>query len=303
MEISHSSKIESALRSLEGLSVGDAFGEQFFLPPLIAEGLLQRRMMPRGTWKYTDDTVMAISIVDVLTERGRIDQELLATLFAARYIADPRRGYGGKAHEILTEIANGTPWREVSAAVFNGQGSMGNGAAMRVAPIGAYFCDDFGQTVENAILSSEVTHFHTEGKAGAVAVAIAAACSARSMQDPDEFFETILTHTPDSETRIGIQKAAALPLERPVREAGSVLGNGSKVIAQDTVPFAIWCVARHMGQFENAIWNVAWGFGDIDTNCAIVGGILASDPQVSIPGKWLEAREPLENMARTKLGR
>lgn len=302
-EEGHVARLERARASLEGLSVGDAFGERFFVHPSTVEDLVAERAVPAGPWTYTDDTVMALSVVDVLSEKGAIDQDLLASLFAARYRSDPRRGYGGTAHGILTQMSEGVPWREASSRAFGGSGSMGNGGAMRVAPVGAYFFDDFEAVVENARRSAEVTHAHAEGQAGAVAVAVAAACVARSMRDPREIFETVLSLTPDSETRAGLLQAATLPLDYDVRTAVSALGNGSRVISQDTVPFSLWCAARHLGDFEEAMWHTVSGLGDRDTTCAIVGGILGANPSVQVPGAWVAAREPLENMSRENLRR
>lgn len=51
--------------------------------------------------------------------------------------------------------------------LFYGQGSYGNGAAMRVAPLGAYFADDLALATQQARLSAEVTHAHAEGLIGA----------------------------------------------------------------------------------------------------------------------------------------
>jgi ADP-ribosylglycohydrolase len=66
--------IERAQLSLEGLSVGDAFGERFFGPPHEAVKRIVEREIPAPPWTYTDDTEMAISILEVLRERGTIDQ-------------------------------------------------------------------------------------------------------------------------------------------------------------------------------------------------------------------------------------
>jgi ADP-ribosylglycohydrolase len=42
------------------------------------------------------------------------------------------------------------------------------------------------------------------------------------------------------------------------------------------------------------LWAAVSGLGDIDTNCAIVGGIVAMSAGAdSIPADWIEAREPL----------
>ena len=85
-------RLARARTALEGLSVGDAFGERFFVDYTIVEGLIEERAEPVAPWPYTDDTEMALSIVASLIERGRIDQDYLAREFAGRY--DPSRGYG-----------------------------------------------------------------------------------------------------------------------------------------------------------------------------------------------------------------
>ena len=97
--------------------------------------------------------------------------------FARRYQADPYRGYGLSVRRVLERIAEGVPWHASARESHGGTGSMGNGGAMRVAPLGAYFAEDFGEVVAQARASAEVTHAHPEGQAGAIAVAVAAAWS------------------------------------------------------------------------------------------------------------------------------
>lgn len=176
----HLQRLFRARASLDGLSTGDAFGQRFFAHPNAIRNLLKKRILPAMPWTYTDDTVMAMSIVDVLSERRAVDQGMLAALFATRYRFDPGRGYGGAARAILTQISESVPWRAAASSAFGGVGSMDNGGAMRVASLGAYFFDDFEAAVDNARRSVEVTHAHAEGQAGAIAVAVAAACVARS---------------------------------------------------------------------------------------------------------------------------
>jgi ADP-ribosylglycohydrolase len=73
-----------------------------------------------------------------------------------------------------------------------------------------------------------------------------------------------------------------------------LLGNGSTVISSDTVPFALWCAAGHIDNYEEALWATISAWGDIDTNCAIVGAIVAmAVGRDGIPARWVEAREPL----------
>ncbi|MCB9615904.1 MAG: ADP-ribosylglycohydrolase family protein [Sandaracinus sp.] len=71
-------------RSLDGLSVGDAFGECFFGPTPEVLARMEARTLPEGPWPYTDDTEMALSIVAQLEHAGTIEQASLADAFARR---------------------------------------------------------------------------------------------------------------------------------------------------------------------------------------------------------------------------
>jgi ADP-ribosylglycohydrolase len=153
----HAPRIERALLALDGLSTGDAFGERFFVAPEVVEQLILARALPRAPWVYTDDTEMATAIVDVLDEHGGVDQDALATAFVRRWVRDPGRGYGGGAHAILRAIGDGVSWRVASREAFGGMGSLGNGGAMRVAPVGAYFADDLDALVAHALLGPDMS--------------------------------------------------------------------------------------------------------------------------------------------------
>lgn len=280
--------LSKALRSLEGLSVGDAFGELFFrLSPWDAAPAT----LPATVWPWTDDTHMALSIVEVLQKFGRIDQDALAQAFARRYQAEPYRGYAGGAIRLLKRVSAGEDWRDISPTLF-GSGSYGNGAAMRAAPIGGYFCDDVRRAAQEAQLSAVVTHAHLEGQAGAIAVAVAAAIAANNPHPHDrEFLKSILDFVPESVTKDRIRLALDVPPDA-LLQAIQMLGTGSEVSAQDTVPFCLWNAAYHLEDFEGALWQTAKGMGDCDTTCAIVGGIVALSAQ-NIPATWLKHREPL----------
>lgn len=173
-------RLERALLSLDGLSVGDALGQRFFFQGMRAVISISLHELPPRRWDYTDDTRMALSILAVLHEHGTIDQDALALHFARLYAEDPRRGYGPAMHELLPALYYGDSWRDVAPALFGGNGSFGNGAAMRVAPLGAYFADDVERVADMAERSAVVTHAHPEAAAGAIAVAVATAYAARS---------------------------------------------------------------------------------------------------------------------------
>ena len=289
--------LERARSSLEGLSVGDAFGDRFFGNPSLVEHLIELRALPAAPWPYTDDTNMALSIVWMLRQYGAIEQDALARSFAERYAWD--RKYGPAMHRLLQRIAAGEAWQVVAPSLFEGQGSYGNGAAMRAAPIGAYFAEDLGAVAEHARRSAEVTHAHPEGIAGAVAVALAAAHAWRvgrggQALTPATFIDLVREHVPDSVVAERLRHARNLVPDSSVALAVAALGNGTGVSAQDTVPFALWCAAQHLESYEEALWLTVSGLGDRDTTCAIVGGIVALSAGVGrIPSEWRSAREAL----------
>jgi ADP-ribosylglycohydrolase len=241
---------------------------------------------------------MALAILEVLARHQRIDQDDLAETLARRYARDDRRGYGGMAHRILMEIGADRPWQKVSSEVFDGGGSLGNGGAMRVAPLGAYFADDLPMLIEQAAMSAQVTHWHPQGQAGAIAVAVAAAYAWNHRGEPDaggDMLRHVVEHTPAGDVHEGLERAVKFPFTAVAESAAYVLGNGSRVTAPDTVPFAIWCAARHWMSYVDAMWTTVAVGGDIDTNCAIVGGIVAlAAGRDSIPSVWLAARETLQ---------
>lgn len=278
--------------SLEGLSVGDAFGERFFGPLGLVTARIERREVPPGPWPWTDDTEMALSIREVLGQHGRIVQDALALALARRFQDNRYKGYGAKAQEILESIGDGTPWKLASRRVFGGEGSLGNGAAMRAAPLGAWFAHEPQRIVAEARASAEVTHAHPEGQAGAIAVALAAAWAARGEASP--LLDYVIEQTPLGATRNGLEAARRIDASAPVWLAATQLGAGERVTAPDTVPFALWCAARHSGDFAEALWATVSALGDRDTTCAIVGGVVALRAGLAgVPEAWRAARRPL----------
>ncbi len=290
------SPFSRALESLDGLATGDAFGQCFF-QLVDPDGDVAERRLPPAPWLYTDDTEMSLSILAVLARRGRIDQDLLAGSMAARYDYD--RAYGPSMHRVMARISNGEDWRDVAASTFEGQGSWGNGAAMRAAPLGAFFADDLALAAAQAALSAEVTHSNAEGVAGAVAVALAAAQASRlrgcaTLPASRDFLESVVALLPPSEVRSRIVRAQSIGSVNSLQFAVSILGNGIGMSAQDTVPFALWCCSHHLDNYEEALWLAVSAGGDRDTICAIVGGIVACSAGVAaIPQEWTSRRELL----------
>jgi len=237
------------MASMRGLAVGDAFGRVAYLTP----GVLDAPASADEPLVYTDDTRMALAIGRMLLARGAIEQDELARMFSRDFIEQEHRGYGAVAYYILHRIEQGEPWRDISGGVYQGTGSKGNGAAMRVAPLGAYFAHESVEDVlEQAQASAEVTHMHPEGIAGAQAVAL---LTHRLLQGGEVSASSVLSHLcetlPESAVRAGIEDALELGACEPL-VASRTLGSGVKILAEDTVPLCAWIVAHAHHDFEAA---------------------------------------------------
>ncbi|MFB7878840.1 ADP-ribosylglycohydrolase family protein [Nocardia sp. NPDC056064] len=282
-----------ALSSLRGLAVGDAFGACF--DDAINHGALRSRTLLPGPWLWTDDTQMACSIFAVLSAHGRIDQDTLAHSFAEHY--DIYRRYGPGTSRILRLMRQkGYPWAELARQAREGRGSWGNGAAMRIAPLGAWFADDLDRVVDEATASAVVTHAHPDAVAGAVAVAVAAALfSAQPRLRRNQFLGAVAARTPAGQVRDKIRAAQGI---RDSGTAAAELGVGHETSALDTVPFCLWLAAHHGHDFADACWKAAVAGGDRDTTCAIIGGIIGAGPVLEgVPPEWIASCEPLPEWA------
>ena len=336
-----SSKIARAHASMLALSVGDALG-QTITEELAGNGRLAsllrseyglRReggmypgpvwvtdivsVLSPGPWCWTDDTAMASDIYHVLQLCGEIDQDRLAQRFFRTYMEQPYRGYGRNTVYILEMVGLGEDWRKCARASFAGKGSRGNGAAMRVAVIGAYYGADLGNAIEMARKSAEITHTHPEAIDGAVAVALAAAIFTQRGID-QKASEALKQRIPfpDQASPMAMLMAIALLLEEgamqhKISEAVSItsgmdsqkitakymnhaisqLGNGSDSLAIDTVPLALWIACHCPQDFSQAMYWCVHAGGDRDTLCAITAGILGSDVCGIVPDLFLNSTE------------
>lgn len=246
---------------------------------------------------------MACSVVEVLLRDRAIDPTVLAASFVERF--EPGRGYGPKMKQILSVAgATGESVRTAAAALFDGGGSFGNGAVMRVAPLGAFFAGDPERAAAEGAASAVATHTHPEAAAGASAIAAAASLlSAPDEVDRSALFDAILDLTPQGAVRVAIEKASTIDSgERPL-VAAKTLGADRDISCQVTTPFCLWIALRHPDDYERAVWEALSVGGDRDTHAAIVGGLLASRLGAdTVPGEWLRRHQPLPPWLPTEPG-
>ena len=270
---------------LLGTFVGDALGMPFEGVP--ADEIPQQVEMVearRGRGTYTDDTQMMIALAESLIARGRVDEQHLARAFQDAY--DPDRGYGGGTRRVLELWAAGTPVAAAAAQIFDGEGSRGNGAAMRIAPVAVRFADDPNRLCAEAARSAQLTHAHPVGIDGGVVQAAAIGAALRD----ESILEVARRAARGAEMTSGLRDVGAL-LAKPRDPAEVHARLGSSSDARESVCAAIYTAVAH-ATFEQAVTFAVRIGGDTDTVAAMTGAITgARHGAESIPARWLEALE------------
>lgn len=200
---------------------------------------------------FTDDTVMTAAVCEaILLNNSPITPREVkkrgkeyAAQFKRFYSLYPNAGFG----QMFSE------WAEASSLYR--QSSFGNGAAMRVVPIG-YSYDTLKQTLLQAKASCLYTHYNNEAITGAQAVA-AAVWLARHGRSKDEIKRFI-------EDKFRYDLSASI---------SEIRGNyGFEVRAGKSVPQSIAAFLQS-DDYESAVRNAVSLGGDADTMACIAGGI------------------------------
>ena len=233
---------------------------------------------------YTDDTEMMIGVAEALCNDGRIVEEHLVERFVANL--NPGRGYGPGAIRVLQVMSEGGNWKHLTETMFPG-GSYGNGAAMRVAPVGLLFHSDLDRVWEEARLSALPTHVHPLGIEGAQLLAVAVAWQVlHPVFDPEAMYAELLRRAVTDEFRWLLSTAANLSADDSV----SILGNG--IEAQRSVVTSIACFALSPDSYVEAVGRAIGLGGDTDTLGAMTGALSGAHLGVGgIPHRLIEQLE------------
>jgi ADP-ribosylglycohydrolase len=188
--------------------------------------------------RFTDDTVLTVAVAEAILS-GASYGECLRT-FGRRY---PHAGYGA-AFQNWLHSEDPQPYN-----------SWGNGAAMRVSPVGFAF-DSEARVLQAAGQTAAVTHNHPEGIRGARATALAVFL-ARTGGSKSEIRKKITTS-------FGYDLGRSLDAVRPAYRFD--------ISCQGTVPEAILAFLES-SSYEDAVRNAVSLGGDSDTLACITGGI------------------------------
>src|SRR2546429_9912119 len=112
----------------------------------------------------------------------------------------------------------------------------------------------------------------------AVAAVAALVAAPGGPPSPEALLDGVVALVPKSAVQAGLRRARDMLDYADVGTVAAVLGCGRRTSAHDTVPFALWAVARHLDDYEGAFWSTARAGGGVGTTGAIGGGILAARP-------------------------
>lgn len=296
MKPNHPSTEERFVGCLLGLAVGDALGAHFegqsvdYMKRRYRSAADLNENPPPGEHWYTDDTRMAIGVAETLVACGAIEEETLCSRFAANFL--PQRGYGRGARMVLEAMAAGHDHKHLAESLFPG-GSFGNGAAMRVAPVGLMFRDDHDAVWEQARLASLPTHIHPLGIEGAQVVALAVALASTADElDRGQFFEKLASRCVSLEYSGPLGRASRLS---DVRDLG-LFGNGIEATASAVTAVASFGLTPD--SYGATVGNAILLGGDTDTIAAMAGAISGAYLGVQAIPKHL-----LENLEDRKQGK
>lgn len=284
------------LGGMVGSALGDAVGEIAFTYPQRAT--LSAYLDQNSEFGYTDDTAMAVGLAESMIERGEIEQEHLGETFRLNFEREPWRGYASGPPTIFSLVKeHGIPYPEAARTIFNGNGSLGNGAAMRVTPVGLlyYKAPDLYHQV---CRSAEVTHAHPVGMDGAAvqarAVAFAVTLDPKKAFPVDTFIQKLIdfARTSEIETKMSLVKKLIAEGISPGPAADRL---GRSVAVHESMPFALYSFLKYPQSFEQCLFCAILNGGDRDTlgamACAVSGAYLGIE---AIPSVW---RQKLENRA------
>jgi poly(ADP-ribose) glycohydrolase ARH3 len=290
---------------LLGGALGDAVGAPFEGRTAVPPEYLDQHLSGPGPLIWTDDTALQVATAAYLARLGSwsdFDDDEHAVALARAWDAGPDRGYGPNPPCIFRTVLDGGDWRAAASESFGGLGSLGNGGAMRAAPLGALPAE-VDVVAGLARRMAAVTHAHPVGQDGAALVAVAArlalAAPADGSLDPAAVVGTCLKSLHTAEMRGAVAAVSdTLELTSPVA-ASRVTGNG--VAADESAPAALSAFLHHPREPLQAIRFAALMAGDADTVAAVAGSLAgAAAGARALPADLLdrlEGRSVIEEVA------
>lgn len=222
-----------------GAIIGDVVGSRFEFKNIKSKDF----KLFHEDCRVTDDTIMTIAVSDSIL-KGYVPNNKDGIIDTMKYWGQkyPGAGYGGRFfHWVLSDERE--PYN-----------SFGNGAAMRISPIG-WISNTYEEVVKNVAAVTEVTHNHEEGIKGAEAIAMSIHL-ARNGKSKEKIKNYICKNYYNIDFTLN-----------DIRDAYTF-----DVSCQGSVPQALEAFFES-NDFEDAIRNAISIGGDSDTIACIAGSV------------------------------
>lgn len=247
-------------------AIGDAYGSVFENKGYSFEFDIQAV----SKCNITDDTQLTLATCESIILSKKAKPSEIAALFCKKYKEVGIRGIGSSTLKAMRDLDSGVHWFLAGAS---GERSAGNGAAMRIAPIG--FCRDISfEDLPNMVRDiTSITHKNDEAFAGALSIAtcIFVASNGGVKTDLIQVLQDVL---PDTRVR-DVLKTLATYRSEAIKDVAKIIGTSGYVA--ESVPFAIYCALKHKSQEITDVFNeiVSCG-GDTDTISSMTGQIIGA---------------------------
>lgn len=290
---------ERARAILYGLALGDALGWpiEFLSMRKIttiygADGVRE----PPEPALVSDETQTSLAIAEALIEAGEADIDTLMKAVTQRLIdwsnsPENTRSAGHTVTESVRMLEAGVSWRESGT-----MHTKGNGATIRVAPIGYLYQHNPKRLKEVALVTGVATHAHPADQAATAAAAYLVKLALDGIP-PDQYINHVLDFVEgmsedfqDAMLRIG-------HVIEWTDEEAALKHIGSGWIGEEAVAMATYCVVRYADDFAKAVCRAVNIPGDSDSVGSIAGGVAAarSGPE-GIPQEWVSRLEHLDRL-------
>jgi poly(ADP-ribose) glycohydrolase ARH3 len=251
--------------------------EQFASPQVALQTAWTRQI------HYTDDTQMTLALAKYLAGAAAIDSASLMQAFVDEY--ESWRGYGRGTRTLIDAYRYQSDWNFLADTLFPG-GSLGNGAAMRSAPLGLRFVGDHATIWQQASLSAYPTHRHQLGIEGAQLMALATSLAVELPEISPQILSSALQ--PWCQTTVFGKR---IKLLAAISDAKQIEQFGNGIEAHESVVTALACFSLSPDSYPDAIAMAIWQGGDTDTIAAMTGALCgARSGSSAIPAA------PLENL-------
>ncbi|MGB5942687.1 MAG: ADP-ribosylglycohydrolase family protein [Leeuwenhoekiella sp.] len=259
------------LGCIVGGAIGDALGSAFENIAKVDDAATTyypfgKPEINKPVWRITDDTQLTLATCEAITENEILDAEIFAHKYLDFYKSGKITGIGASTLKALQELEVGGHWSLVGR---KGEYAAGNGAAMRVAPLG------FEPKISKSLIKDicNITHHNDEAYIGALCIVIAIkSIINKTWTGKENLLQIIIDKIPDTRMRDRLIEIDNIQCD--LSKIGDFGTNGYVV---NSVPLAIGYASQvNKIGIQSMFEQIVQLGGDTDTNCSIAGQIAGT---------------------------